>query len=126
VSLTFEQAIENAVRAEWVARAARAGSVRQLEHDVTLEHEARLATAAAARAWELVRCSVPPVDQLARRRITFEAGQIRLWDGPVLCGTWCPGILRVDPDFTDDALRWLVGGDAKEEAGEDSAEGERS
>jgi hypothetical protein len=60
MSGNFDCAVQAAVRAEWTARAARAKSVRMLEHDWALVHEAALATAVADRAWELVRCSVPP------------------------------------------------------------------
>ncbi|MBI5486483.1 MAG: hypothetical protein HY905_04045 [Deltaproteobacteria bacterium] len=60
---TFLRAVNAAVRAEWVARAARARSVRRLDRDAELVRTAASATAAADRAWELVRCSVPPVGQ---------------------------------------------------------------
>ena len=64
---SFSRTVCAAIHAEWLARAARATSVRALEHDWALVHEAALATAAADRAWELVRCGVPPVAHLADR-----------------------------------------------------------
>ena len=62
---SFSRTVCAAIHAEWLARAARAKSVRALGHDWALVHEAALATAAADRTWELVRCGVPPVAHLA-------------------------------------------------------------
>ena len=65
MSGTFERAVCTAVHAEWVARMLRARSVRSLDRDAGLVHEATLATAAADHAWENVRCAVPPTWHLA-------------------------------------------------------------
>ena len=56
----FLRAVWVAVHAEWVARAWRARSVRSLDRDAALVREAALATSVADRAWEVVRCAVPP------------------------------------------------------------------
>jgi hypothetical protein len=60
----FLGTVRAAVHAEWVARALRGRSVRLLDRDAILVGDAELATAVADRAWEIVRCAVPPTCRL--------------------------------------------------------------
>lgn len=43
------------------------------------------------------------------RRITYDDGQFKLWEGGAMVGCWWPTILEADRRFAELTLRWLAG-----------------